>query len=216
MRFLNSNCFTKISDETTDPLPAKYSNNSIGSWTEGYFEFRITVLINSKNGVGNEYVRNITVNASDLFDITYKKIFGNYYIYQSVTPKEYKPFLEILPWDLQSYGIAWKFIFHEIDASQEVTQSYENTTTYVSNFEGNVGIDLGVFKIGGKGGSTETTVDKKTFTVKTTLTSDFLGEAILTFDQPIITGTYPGTNNFITREISTGLLSISVEPWKMW
>jgi hypothetical protein len=186
-------------------------------WTDGRFEIRITVLINAKNGLGNELTKMMNVNGSDLFDLQYEtvidnNIYGMILSLKSITPKEYHPNIELIPWDLENYGTGWKFIFHEIDNAQEVVNSYENTTTYVANFEINGGEKD---KIGAKFGVTATTTEKRTFSVKTTLTSDFLGEATLTFDQPVIIGYSNGVYN--TREITTGNnISISVEPRKVF
>lgn len=216
-KFLNSNALGIIADQDGDPKPINTLWRGINStsWTEGNFEIRITILINAKNGLGNELTKMMSVNPRDLFELKYQKLLGGLkYNLIGVTPKEYNPNIELLPWDLENYGTAWKFIFYEIDNAQEVINSFENTTTYATNFE-----ISGTFsektKIGFKFGASATFVEKKTFSVKTTLTSDFLGEATLTFDQPIITGASGG--NYITREITTGnLLSISVEPKRVF
>ncbi|MBB6497945.1 hypothetical protein [Pedobacter cryoconitis] len=226
-KFLTPNALGIISDQDEDPK----KNDLYGQantkpplpktmWTEGNFEIKITILINAKNGAGSELTKVMSVSPGELFDLQYDLIqdahgpFGTIKIYQikSVTPKEFHPNIELVPWDLENYGTAWKFIFYETDNAQEITKSYENTSTYAGNF----GIDLGVSKkIGLKFGGSATTSTKNSYTVKTTLNSDFLGEAILTFDQPIITGSSGGS--YTTREITTGnLLSITVQPKKVF
>jgi len=223
-KFLNGNALYGISDQSDDPK-ANINNNKVflinGSiWTEGNFEFRITVLTNPKNGLGSELTKIMSVRPQELFDVSLGAQHGPFFpgnlIYfdlVGVNAKEYHPNIELVPWDLENYGAAWKFIFYEFDNSQETTQSYENTTTYATNF----GFDaqIGKSKVGPKFGFTATTTEKRTFSVKTTLTSDFLGEATLTFDQPIIIGYSNGAYN--TREITTGNnISISVEPRKVF
>lgn len=100
--------------------------------------------------------------------------------------------------------------FYEVDGTQEETKSYENTTTFATNF----GFEpqfASVAKLGLKFGETATTTDKRTYSIKTMLGSDNLAEVILTFDQPIIIGMSNGS--YVTREITNGnVLSISVEP----
>ncbi|MBS7565792.1 hypothetical protein KHS38_15400 [Mucilaginibacter sp. Bleaf8] len=182
-------------------------------WTEGKFEFHITILINSKNGVGSELVKVLSVNPRDLYDLTYQQVLENKFtrskVYQltSIVPKEYHPNIELIPWDLQNYGTAWKFIVYEKDNAQEVTQSYENTTTYAANFS----IEGTIKKVGLKFGASATTTSKTSYSIKTTLNSDFLGETIVTFDQPVITGS--NGSGYNVREYTTGnLLTLGIEP----
>lgn len=219
-KFLTPNALGIISDQDEDPKASNlYSvfdwNPPIPKWpwSEGNFEFSITILINAKNGIGNEITKLISVSPYDLFDLYYEPV-GNTsvlkytYKLKSITPKEFHPNVELIPWDLQNYGTAWKFIIYEKDNAQEVINTFENSSTFAANF----GLDL---KIGLKFGASLTTTSKNSFSVKTTLTSDFLGEATLSFDQPIIIGQSNG--NYITREITTGnLLSLSVEPRKVF
>lgn len=228
-KFLSGDNLGIIADQDGDPKANKGYRTRAGvvtgwgseprtMWTDGKFEIRITILINAKNGLGNEVTKMMDVNGSDLFELQYETIidnnsWGKILGLKSIIPKEYHPNIEILPWDLENYGTAWKFIFYEIDPAQEVTNTYENTTTYATNF----GFDaqIGKSKVGPKFGFTATTSEKKSFSVKTTLTSDFLGEATLTFDQPVIIGYSNGVYN--TREITTGNnISISVEPRKVF
>ncbi|WP_299284513.1 hypothetical protein [uncultured Mucilaginibacter sp.] len=218
MKF-STNAISKMSDQDGDPrstdgqMIGRPSSNGY-FWTEGNYEFTITVLINSKNGIGNDLSKVISVKPTDLYDVQGKlrQEFA-YYFYQvtSITPKEYHPNVELVPWDLQNYGTAWKFVVYENDNAQEVTQSYENTTTYATNFE----LTAPFNKVGTKFGASATTTEKRTYSVKTTLNSDFIGEATLSFDQPIIISNNNGS--YTTREITTGnLLSMSIEPKKVF
>lgn len=206
----------KVNNAYVDGYLTTVPSNARTMWTDGNFEFRISVLINAKNGAGNEYVRQMSVSPYDLFDLQYEvvKEFNfprNSKIYElrNIVSKEFHPNIELLPWDLENYGTAWKFIFYEVDGTQEEIKSYENTTTFATNFEINSGGDK--TKVGFKFGASATTSEKRTYSIKTMLGSDNLAEAILTFDQPVIIGT--SSNNYITREITNGnVLSISVEP----
>lgn len=219
-KFLTPDALGIISDQDDPKVNNRYATGNPGTlpgtmWTDGSFEFRISVLINAKNGSGNEFVRQMSVKPSDLFDLQYELVanipFANRKVYdiRSITPKEYHPNIELLPWDLENYGTAWKFIFYEVDGTQEETKSYENTTTFATNFEINSGGEK--TKVGFKFGASATTSEKRNYSIKTMLGSDNLAEAILTFDQPVIIGT--SSNNYITREITNGnVLSISVEP----
>lgn len=220
---LSPNAIGIISDQDGDPKLNNvyaegnaYQTDRRTMWTDGNFEFRITVLINAKNGAGNEYVRQMSVSPYDLFNLHYEVVRemnfplkGKIYELKSIDSKEFHPNIEIVPWNLESYGTAWKFIFYEVDGTQEETKSYENTTTFATNFEISSGGEK--TKVGFKFGASATTSEKRTYSIKTMLGSDNLAEAILTFDQPVIIGT--SSNNYITREITNGnVLSISVEP----
>jgi hypothetical protein len=207
----------KVNNVYVDGYLTTVPSNPRTMWTDGNFEFRISVLINAKNGAGNEYVRQMSVSPYDLFELQYEVIKeynfpknSKIYELRNIVSKEFHPNIEILPWDLENYGTAWKFIFYEVDGTQEETKSYENTTTFATNF----GFDpefKAVAKLGLKFGVTATTTDKRTYSIKTMLGSDNLAEAILSFDQPIIIGMSNGS--YVTREITNGnVLSISVEP----
>lgn len=227
-KFLTPEALGIIADQDGDPKANnqydpqgrwKINNQPLPKtmWTEGNFEISITVLFNSKNGLGTQVTKMMTARPDELFTLNYTPvritvggipIGTSYYKLSSITPKEFHPNIELVPWDLENYGTGWKFIFYEIDNAQEITRTEENTTTYASNFEITNAVTE---KVGLKFGGSTTNTQKSTFSVKTTLNSDFLGEATLTFDQPIITGFSNGI--YSTREITTGnYLSISVEP----
>jgi hypothetical protein len=216
IKFASSSALGIMSDQSGDPFPV-YVKSASGSpsWIDGTYEFHVKVLINARNGTGNELTKIFTAKGSDLFSISYRRDTSFPYLYRvsSITPREYYPNIELIPWDLESYGMAWKFIFYEKDAVQTAVESRENTSTFGTNF----GIDVTTgekTKLGLKFGGSTSTSQKTTYSVTTHLDSDFLGEAILTFDQPIIISASMTTWPFryTTREITTGLLSVSIEP----
>lgn len=227
--FITSFNFTKpehlglINDHTDDP---KVLNNTLTApaWTDGRFEIRISIFINAKNAVGQELRKYFTATGRELFDIQYDsaKIFGTFYIYsyKSVSPKVYYPNIEILPWDLELYGSVWKFAVSEFDPSEEITRTVTNTTTYGSNFELSIGTG-DKLKIGGKFGASATTTHTESYQYKTTTGSDDLAEGVLDFRSPIITAVghlgFPfNLPYYVTYEVSTGIVSFSVEPKKVY
>ncbi|MBD0255003.1 MAG: hypothetical protein ICV83_04725 [Cytophagales bacterium] len=219
-KFLTPDALNMISDQTGDPSPRFTKNMSTSpSWTEGNFEFWITVLVNGKNGVGNEFTKVLSVRPQDLFDLAYTRVFP-YYRLSTITPKEYRPEVELVPWNLQAYSLGWKFIVYERDLTEEITQTYSHTSSFATNFEINGSIG-DTQKVGAKLGFTQSTSNTVSYGVKTTLGSDFLGETVLTFDQPVITSAspVPGTPfvTFTTREITTGnVLTMSIEPKRVY
>ena len=232
-RFIKGNDYTLISDDGNDPKPlpgVKSETNrtlAFGKqpfWTEGNFEFRISVLINAKNGAGQELRKIFTVKGSDLFDIIPKEqsaIFGwKFYLIDHLEPKLVPLNIELIPWDLENYGSAWKFILAEYDPSIAITNTVTNSATYGGNFD--FSIPLGdKIKVGPKFGVSATSTSSTTYQYKTTTGSDDLGEGILDFRSPIITSYTAGTpgndaNELIhTYEVSTGVVSFAVEPQRI-
>ena len=135
----------------------------------------------------------------------------------SKTIKEYNPNLDLIPWDLDSYGNAWKFIVLEYDPSTTVTKSVTHTATFGSNFE--ISAQFGdKVKIGPKFGTSSTSTTTSTTTYSYTTGSDDLSEGIIAFDYGIITS-LSGTSTsqqYTTYETSTGRVSFSVEPVKVF
>ena len=189
----------------------------------GKFTGKVPDLCNAMqemvNGTGQELRKIITVSGSDLFEPIYNisnpaSLPIYYYTLTGVTSKVYYPTnLELVPWDLEQYGSAWKFIVSEYDPSEEVTTSVTNSSTYGTNF----GLDVtGIFgKLGAKFGVTTTSSSSTTYTYKTTTGSDELGEGILDFRSPIVTGV-PITGIATTYEVTTGRISMSVEPKRVY
>ena len=166
--------------------------------------------------MGQILKKSFPVKGSDLSEVTYKPLFGIHRKLDKVTLKSYNPDEEILPWDLESYGTAWKFSVQEWDPEQSIKLSKELTTSYATNFEFNP--TMGVMeKVGLKFGASPSTSEKETFEVLTSLSSDDLGEAVLTFSQPVITSMIPiQVRYYVTREITTGWLTMSIAPKRIY
>jgi hypothetical protein len=221
-KLLNGNDLNVISDQTNDPQPDKLRKLSDPQWTEGRFEFRISIFINGKNGVGNELRKAFTASGADLFDLTYKPIkgpIGNLvvYILTSVTPKAFNPNIEITSWDLEQYGSAWKFAITEYDPTEEFTRTITHSSEYGTNF----GIDIGTgekIKVGAKFGISSTTTNSIAYQYKITTGSDDLAEGILDFRSPVITSLTgsPASQRYTTYEVTTGMVSLAVEPKRVY
>lgn len=221
-KFLNMSVseFGQVSDQDGDPkLDTEVFDPPY--WIEGAFEFRMDVLINAKNGIGQILGKVFSANGADMLTPTYTSThlgFGIYvYTVTGFTANEFHPTnLEILGWDLQLYGSVWKFIMTEYDPDQTTTRTVTNTSTYGSNFgfDATFGSDV---KFGPKFGLSSTTTETNTFTITTTLTSDDLGSGTLDFRDPVLLSGPTGTgNNYQTYEVTTGKLSFSVEPQRIF
>ncbi len=209
-KMLSSSWYGKIADQTGDPVLLRTKHRKRPAWTDGFFEFKVEVLINSTNGAGSTLTKYFSAKGSDLADVIYKRFFFNLYKVDKVNIKAYNPNLELIPWDLKNYGMAWKFIISEVDPSEEYTYTEEVSTSFATNFS----VEGTIKKIGLKFGASATKSSKSTCTRKIKKDSDNLGEAILTFDQPIIIGKKKSI--YFTREISTGWCSLAVEPKKIY
>lgn len=223
--FLNPNDYYLVSDDADDPVASAefYAEtpNHPPMWVEGAFEFRMSILINAKNGAGQQLNKIFTAPGSQLFFPHYslkKYPFLNLWLYKltSITSSEFRPNnLHIIDWDLEQYGTAWKFILSEYDPSVEITRSITHTTKFGANF----GIDIPTgekVKFGQKFGISGETSESTTYTYKTTEGSEDLGETILDFRHNVIVSGPQPYGSYNTFEITTGILSLSVEPKRMY
>jgi hypothetical protein len=229
--FITSFAFTKpehlglISTHENDPKAV--TNNTLRRpyWIDGRFEIRISIFLNSKNAVGQELRKYFTATGPELFNLEYDstRVLGNIYVYHftQATPRAYNPNIEIVPWDLEQYGSVWKFVVSEYDPAEEITRTVTNTTTYGANFELNVSTGEKL-KIGGKFGASTTTQHTESYQYKTTYGSQDLAEGVLDFRYPVITAIgqiviliHPLTI-YLTHEVSTGIVTFSVEPKKIY
>lgn len=170
-------------------------------WTEGRFEIQIDVLINNLSGLGTTLQKFFNVAPQQLFDVNYDKkkdMPGSYKYYpKDAVAKDYFPGINLISWDLQQNGFAWKFIVSEKDEETVDTR----TETVTSEFATNFGINNNIIeKIGiNFGGSAKKTITN-THTIAVTRNSDQLGTLELDFAKPVVT-----SNN----GASYGLFSIS-------
>ena len=208
--------YNRIADQSGDP---RYWPPSLGGgastktarWTEGNFEFKVTVLVNSNNGIGTQVVKVFPVRGNDLFTITYERHSIAFYRFKSIKTRKYFPYIEILPWDLQNYSMGWKFIIEEVDPGQTI----KSTKTIASKFAANLKLTAGYWeKLGLELGVSAERTKTQSHEITTNLGSDELGEATLTFDQPVITS--KSSLFYRTREITTGWMTMSVEPKRIY
>ncbi|MBE5321096.1 hypothetical protein IM793_18160 [Pedobacter sp. MR2016-19] len=229
--------YNRISDQTQDPTvseqwvqPRPERGGYVTNWTDGYFDIRISILINAKNGAGTQLNKVISAKGSDLYDIKYRtegipgRSGSTQLRFDGLTPKDYIINEPIAAWDLQNYGAAWKFIVSEYDPSEEIITTYNESSKFATNFNYELGFEEKV-KVGYKFGISLETTSSSTYQYKTTRGSDELGEGILEFGSPIILKkeqyTYSGRNgtvigyNYITNEVSCGTIYLAIEPRKI-
>ena len=213
IRFRNADGLMQISDAPNDPSPI----NNCPGWTDGVFEFQVTVLRSTHDGTGEIVRRVFTARGSDLFDVSYDHIelFGRrYYFITSITPKTFYPDnLEFPGWDLSVYGTAWKFMFEEFDLSQTFTKSFTVDSKLATNFDFDTSFGKEV-KFGAKFGRTQERTKSETFTTVSRVESDFLGEGVVDFGDPIFIGESfdGGVLTYETRKYSTSCVEYDFAP----
>ncbi len=215
--------FSKIADQTGDPaLRVTFEPNS--GWTGGAFEFKVRVLLNAKNGLGQEIVTYFSALPDELFVLTYEERrigISRFYVPRITGLKAKGLTLPLFAWDLDDYASTIKIEVEEVDVTEAIVQSESRTVKFATNF----GIDTTVgskVKIGLKFGAsleeTRTETNQRTYTVG----NDLLGAVIVNFADNVLTGSFiidpifglPRTY-WTSREYSTGWYSISVEPTRV-
>lgn len=213
--------YNTMADQTGDPRIKEGKNNS--GWTEGAFEIRAHVLVQSRIGTGPNISNAALVSGGNLFAVTYNvekrgvwPFRYDYYTIRTVTSKPQNTNLSIVNWDLNRYATAFRVDIEESDNTEIVTSSSTETTEFATNFEFNVGFGTDV-KIGQKFGASQKETRSSTVTRQATLLSDRLGEFIVNFEDKIITQEYvlpyqnPDSYARI-RDYSNGTITINVEP----
>lgn len=205
--------FNAMSANNTDVSdPQIHSGKRSSGWTEGNFEIKANVLIQAKNGIGQNIPSDYLVNGTGLFNVTYiidrRGVWPfryDYFIINTVTAKPQAVNFPIVPWDLNNYAAVFRIDIEESDSPTKVTTSTTETVKFATNFaiEGTL-----LKKIGLKfGASLENTVSN-TVTRETTLGSYEMGPVIVNFADKVVVSGFP----YNSREYSNNVYSISVEP----
>jgi hypothetical protein len=198
---------SKIADQTGDPKLRVIDKPNSG-WTAGYFEFRVRVLLNAKNGLGEELVTFFSAAPNELFVINYTK---NGWLYvPEVKGLKTKIFdLPLFAWDLDDYASTIKIDIEEKDLVTTTTTTETRSLKFAMNF----GIDVNdgkLKKIGPKFGSVLEWNTSQSVQRTYTEGSDELGSVIVNFADNVLVSSSNGT--WQSREYNTGWYSISVEP----
>lgn len=205
--------YQKISDQTGDSLAYGYRWGNDPQWTGGSYEFKVSCLINAKNGVGTELITYFSALPSELFNLSYTRIRNNLfgpdeYILSEISFNKKFLSLPILNWDLDNYATSIKISIEEVDITTTTTQSETSSVKFASNF----GIDNGTLKkIGLKFGASLETNQTQTYQRVFTQGNDELGSVIINFADNVIINQLTPTS-YTTREYQTGFYSISFEP----
>ncbi|RAV29890.1 hypothetical protein [Sinomicrobium soli] len=207
---------SRISDQDGDPGLRIKLRLSERSWMDGFFEFKVRVLLNAKNGIGAEYVTYFSAMPDDLFRMSYKHRCGSgavlrlFYCPTLEEILEYRVELPLFQWDLNQYASAIKIEIEEVDLAVTTTITDTRTVKFANNFDiqGDVLKKVGL-KFGAKLETTESQSIKKSFTQE----NDDLGGVIINFADNVLLG--KDGENWKTREYETGWFKIGVAPRKV-
>lgn len=205
--------YNKIADQSEDPKMKLQTTNTNSGWTGGFYEFKVRVLLNAKNGIGEELITYFSAKPTDLFNVTYRKVIFSIYVIESVGFNKMSVNLPLFSWDLNDYASTIKIQIEEVDVTETIKTSETRTVKFASNFsiEGQL-----LKKIGLKFGASLENTQSQTTERTVTLANDDLGSVIVNFADNVIVSTKEvpiiNTTYYNTREYATGWYSISVEP----
>lgn len=204
--------YNKISDQTGDPEYRDWRKFNQSNWTGGSFEFKVRVLINGRNGVGEELTTYFSANPEQLFNLNYQSKFGGYiFIFKSISIKSMPINLPLFNWDLNQYASSIKIEIEEVDLTETTVLTDTRSVKFANNFS--IDPTDGIFKkVGLKFGSSLETNTTQTIQRTFTQGNDQLGSVIINFADDVVL-THSTTNNqSTTRDYQTGWYKISVEP----
>lgn len=216
--------FSIIGKNPGDPVPVD-DTPIAQQWTDGSYEFRLTALINSKNGGGAEVHQTFYVKPSKLFVIHYDSGKGGAIPFRVPRVQEVRRYIFPTPipleaWDLSNVSYSWSIFLLKYNNQATTTDTYTSTNTYSTNFEFNPILGT-TEKIGFKFGVTATTTNTQTSVISRTFGSSDFGNAIVSFSDPIYKSYFRYDSNpdyemyYTPYEIAIGPAFITMEPRKV-
>ncbi len=218
------NLYNHISDQTDNSsfsdakMSASTSSVQSSFWTDGDFEFYLSILINSKNGLGSELPKGFIANPEQLFHIEYRYL-PPFYVPVEIKTKSFNPNLEIIDWDIEKYATTIRINVEERDR----TEAISITTSKSSDFATNFGLDSdSIFKkLGLKFGVEAKTSRTDNMSINYVQGNDDLLNVTVNFADAIITNDYSSRGGLLflergtayeVRKYSSSYFTISLEP----
>lgn len=214
--------YFKIADQKEDPhysdLLCSDCEYKFNPWSDGRFEFKFKVVMNSKSGGGTYINKYISVKGSEIFDLTYSHRVDkwlwterNFFDLQSVAGKTFIANREIFNWDLRSKSVEIQVSVFEEDASEEIIISDSFDSNYASNFSS-------TDKEGMKYGSSMQAQASSNFMYRTLKGSDAFDEDLINFGDKIYISKRPSIlfgSHYTKRFYGGSLLKYTIEPRKV-
>lgn len=197
-------------------LNSKEVFKKITDWSEGNLEFKIDIKYVSKDGQAREFLSKVIYcNKNDLIHVPQhptrqpdgsSKIDTSFVIYGNFDP------IEIGTWDNYNMGNSWFFHIEEYNPSQEITTTKSIENTFTIGGSGTFEFSLtSLIKLGASAKTDVTEKKTNTITIKSTITSTNLYDALLDYRSPILLGksqkAYPNESGY--SRTYTGLYSLN-------
>lgn len=193
--------YYKIADQQDPHLITDYVpyNNGFTGWTDGSFEFGITLSYGAKNSnLGLELKKGFGVAPQDLFEVTYiphpNVLIANVWHVKKAVITGLKTLdfynnlnnkIQFSVWDLANYSNQFKIAFEEVDT----TTTYTNTISATNKYNTNFSLDptQGVLKkIGLKLGASYEHTQTNTYVTQYSDVSDDLKQADINFYDNVV------------------------------
>jgi len=223
----------KIADQASDPKIKGIKDRGMNSgryyidWTDGEFEFKVTVYLGAKSPAGSERITYFRLRPGELFDVynTPRTPDGSSFQVGDIIHK--KAWLEVplLEWDLENYSPALKISIEEVDPSETTTTSVTNSAEFATNFSYDANFGQKV-KHGLKFGTSTKETRTVTHQVVRSWGNDELGDVIINFEDPVVlddkysqdrSGEVPGNTIYnYNNKYSTGWYRLYVAPIQMY
>ena len=216
--FYGLNAYNKIADQTGDPrIGIQYVQGypqTVGGWTDGFFEFKVTVLLNAKNGIGAEYVTYFPVSARDLFRVRQSTPNGTSLRLRHLRAKTVRLNLPLFKWDLDNYASTIKIEIEEVDRTEVITTTDTRTVKFATNFGLDLSIPIKKVKLGLEFGASLEETKTQTISKTYTLDNDRLGAVIIDFADDCVRKN-SNNNYYVGTQYDTGWFKIDVAPLKV-
>lgn len=185
--------YNYIADQQDPNLTSGFIVGNNSGWTDGSFEFGISLNYGAKNSnLGLELKKGFGVAPQDLFDVTYRVYIPGVVKRATITGVKMIDFynnpnnrIQFSVWDLANYSNQFKISFEEVDT----TTTYTNTNSATNKFNTNFSLEpsTGILKkIGLKLGASYEHTQTNTYVTQYTDISDNLYSADINFYDNVV------------------------------
>lgn len=211
--------YHEIAEQTGDPMYGHElcdnCDNGFTAWTDGRFELRFRIVMNSKSGGGPFIDKQISVRPTDLFDLQYRHEVkkwlwwkSNHFYIVSITGKHFVSNIDVFNWDLRTKSVEVKITPSEEDATEYQMVSENFNSNYASNFNSSD-------KEGMQYGSSMQAQGSSNFTWMSKQGSDVFSDELVNFGDKVVvskrTSFFMGSR-YIKRYYGDNILRFTFEP----
>ncbi len=211
--------YSRISDQTGDPVIRNFTSMTNSGWTGGSFEFMVKILHNSKT-LDKQDIHYFTKAPERLFDLDYERCHIHLYCLSEIEFDRTSVDIPLINWNLNDYASSMKIEIEEIDQTVSTTITDKRTVEFATNFGINAGPGgEGILeKVGLKFGASLKVTKEESISKFFTEGNDPLGSVTINFADNVLidigyAGSFPAMYKYYKfREYSASLFSIEVQP----